>query len=314
MSANELPKITTTRRIALLPSQLRHKCDDLIRDGVGYMGGSYGFYVPSLKTKFVDVNHLSEWPDLEGNVVPMTPSEIARIELSRHFPDIKRVGWNRTSVKLFDKRPPIAYLGQFSGSGWHYDLTGAYHQIYKWLWLDIGYPAGFGCLDLAPLAKRLERHKLARNSIVGIIRARRTSWQKGRESKMLYTKNKYLSPCLWGWIMDVLNEAALTALEYGATYVATDGYIFPDRGVGDEHAFEKFLNIFGFGFRKAYGHIDISGWGSYSTAMKETTPHKSGKPGGQRHFVNVSVQDYEKPIKSILRLQKAKKYRRLLNG
>lgn len=312
MIHKNLDPIGNVRRVAMTPQALRKTIDDFRLDSVGYMGGSYGVYVPTLQTKYLDETHLREWPDAEGNVILMTPSEVARVELKRHFPGVRRIGWPKKMIALLDYRPPIAYLRPFRGSGYHYDLVGAYWQIYRRLWLDIGYPTGFGHLDLMPMATRLERDKLARNAIIGIIRARGTRFVKGRTHKILGSKNNYLSPPLWAQIQAILNEIAYTAIEFGAIYIATDGYIFPDMPAGDEYAFEKFLNAFGFSFRRAYGQVNIRGWGSYSTALKTTKLFSNGKIGGQKTFNSIKHVNPRKPLKQVIHFDKCLVYRDIM--
>ena len=78
-----------------------------IKRGVFMMEGNGSFYVPKIRGKYMVDRIVREWPDLDGEVLPMTPGEAARTELKRAFPDLKRVGWNRPMVKLFDWRWPM---------------------------------------------------------------------------------------------------------------------------------------------------------------------------------------------------------------
>ncbi len=265
-----------------------------------YTTGHYSLYDYNSRTKYVAADCLVDWPDLSGVIIERTPSEIARIELNRAFPDLKRVGWQRSQVKLFDWRPPNAMVETYDGYGVHIDLTSAYWQIYRKLWLDVGFPAGYGSLDLRPVANRLHGHKKARNAVIGMAASRKTQMVVKGEVREFYKKNPYLSPCLWAAIMSVLNEVAHFALELGAIWVGTDGYIFPVGHSSNDVFFLDELDRLGFDYHFKYGSVHIRGWGSYSTPLKTTHIYKVGNKGGQVPFRNVALYDNLRPSRSIL--------------
>lgn len=245
--------------------------------GIYFLAGLSSIFVPSRNEKYlVSHNHkgkslVMEWPDLDGEMLWMSPGEAARTELKREFPDIKRVGWKRGHTSLFDWRWPMCYMGRWQGDGVYVDLIGAYEQIYRRLWLDTCFPRGKGRLALYPIATRLGKWKPARNSLLGIVRSRISYGYRGGSSVKLRPQNQYLSPGLWATVQSVLNEVAWQAIKAGAVYVATDGYILPQSQ--RQKSFVAFLQDYGFSYREIAGEFDIKGWGCYSGPHKQTVSY-----------------------------------------
>jgi len=266
-----------------------------------YIAGTHSMFVPSRNTKYImssrpdGVSVVRSWPTLEGWPELMTPSEAARRELKYCFPDIKRVGWQSSDVKLFDWRWPMLFKGQMEGNGTYIDLTGAYHQLYSRLWLDVAFPCGYGSLSLSQAADSLRDWKAARNSLIGITAARDAVGVKGEKIFRLTTKNPYLSPHLWATIQAILNELALAAERAGAVYIATDGYIFPSRRSAD--TFQEILDDNGLKYRRSDGKFKIKNWGAYKVPGKETTPYSTVCLGQGRPFRSINILDREYPTR-----------------
>jgi hypothetical protein len=258
-----------------------------------FIAGLNSIYVPSRNEKYVVThNHLGnpicrEWPDLDGEMVMMPPGEAARTELKREFPDLKKVGWVGRHITLFDWRSPAYFFGPYRGEAVYVDMVSAYHQIYRRLWLDVGFTRGFGSLDLLPLANRLEIWKGARNAIMGIVRSRISYGWRGNSVIRLSIGNSFLSPHLWATVQSILNEVAFQALQCGCLYCATDGFIFPMSGKFRE--FVSFLDDFGFRYRKESGDCRIIGWGNYRVGDKMTKRHLQIAVQGSRPFKSLSL-------------------------
>lgn len=233
------------------------------------------------------------WLNLEGQQVLMSPGEAARVELERAFPKLKRVGWNAAQLPLFDWRWPMLFTGPQKGKGCYVDLVGAYHQLYKRLWLDCAFPCGYGTLDLWPVAQQLMSWKSARNALVGICRSREVMGVKGFKTVALVTSNPYLSPNLWATIQAILNEIAFFAESLGACYIATDGYIFPE--VSQANLFKERLYDWGLGFRSTTGSFDIRAWGSYQFRDKETVLFRTRPEAIGQSFRSINLMDSRFP-------------------
>jgi len=279
MSISHLAHSGVTR-IVLSPKEMTELRETLMKQGEFYIKGAHSTWVPRHKLKYLARSVVKLWPDLDGVVLPMTPGEAARTELKRAFPGLKRVGWRGPQVKLFDWRWPMFFIEPFEGYVHHVDLSAAYWQIYRRLWLDVAFPRGFGKLDLEPVAARLEGWKQARNSVIGIVASRKTSAVKNGVAIQLSTQNNFLSPNLWATVQGILNEVASVALACGAVYCMTDGYIIPANA--NPEGFCRYLSEWGFRFKLNRTMGSVKGWMSYSLENGKTTElYKRGLAGGR---------------------------------
>lgn len=263
----------------------------LISRAIYFIAGTSSIFVPARDEKYlISHNHrglplIREWPDLDGEMLWMSPGEAARTEMRREWPDLKRVGWPRGSTHLFDWRWPMYFPGPFKGDAVYTDLVGAYHQIYSKLWLDTAFPRGTGRLPLRPVADRIGVWKAARNSLVGIVRSRETIGFKGSTLVKLRPQNQFLSPHLWATVLGVLNELAIEAIKTGAVYVATDGYFHP---VGSRiKDFQEMLGDYGLIYRTNVDTLHLRAWGNYQFGQRSTINY------------NKIAQQGAQPLKSI---------------
>jgi hypothetical protein len=276
-------------RIVLNPVDFAQAGRDLMREGVYHVGGSSSIWIPQGRKKLLLSTHCRRWTDLEGEIVMMTSGEAARVELRRAFPGLTRVGWARGHVSLFDHRPPIHFEKPTSGQMTYIDLTAAYCQIYRQLWLDTPFPRGYGRLSLRPIADALEAWKQARNAVIGVTRSRVTYGIRGSNRSKLRIKNPFLSPGLWATVQSILHEIAQVAVyDCHCTYLNTDGYIFTDLHGLD--VFKEFLGEAGLNYSEIAGYGDIKGWNSYQVGSRETGLYKLGLPGGQKGLSNVGYK------------------------
>ena len=287
-------------RVILSPKEFKTVRHNLHNEGAYFVGGSNSVYVPSHKAKYLmwdeTTNNLVDWPDEGGEVVKMTFGEAARTELKREWPELKRVGWPARLISLFDKTPPFACLCQYSGEVFHFDLIGAYWQIYRELWLDVAYPRGMGRKGLYELSCRVGRHKGVRNAVMGAIRARYASAWHGWQYSRLTVKNNFLSPCLWATVMDILHELAGLAIDCGAIYVATDGFIIPAGLSGAAESFSEVLSGFGLEYRVNVADCRIIGWGNYRVGEKKTASFSRGLWPEFKQVMNVNYTGGNKTL------------------
>jgi len=264
-----------------------------------YVAGTNSMFVPTQKTKYVMMTRpdgykiCRQWTDENGEVYDHTPGEAARVELKKAFPGLRRVGWQSEHVRLFDWRWPMLFTGPYRGPGSYIDLKGAYWQIYRRLWLDTCFPCGYGSLNLEPVAKALADWKGARNSVIGICAARQAIGVKGFRTVVLNTKNPYLSPGLWATIQAVLNELAYLAEKLGSIYIATDGYIFPEKQ--QACLFEECLFDLGFVWRRIDDEVSIQNWGVYKVGDKETKAHSQNNGAVGKPFRAIRIFDTRQP-------------------
>lgn len=291
-NGNEVTRVLCSKK------QLRGLMSRLRASGVTYMVGHNSIYVMKYRLKLIDKTAAIEHPDKHGEIKLMTSGEIARTEMRRLWPNLKRVGWRRESMPLLDARWPMAFRGQYKGPLMYIDLVSAYAQLYKRLWLDIAWPCGFGQLDMFPLWEKVSSNKRVRNAVIGIVRSNGASMVYKKKIKTVPSRNAFLSPPLWATVQALLNEVANIALEFGAKYIMTDGYLIP---YGDDALeFCKVLDYYGLTYRK---HVDktghIKGWMSYEVGPKSTKLYRDGKTGGERIFTSVNVPFADRPLKML---------------
>jgi len=244
------------------------KATELSSKDISFIRTAHSIYVPSTRIKYLNKDDCFVWPDLEGIVYPMTPGEIARVELEREFGK-PRIWVKKKDLEKLSIPPPQYYDGVVrSGKLWYVDLNSAYHQIYKYLSLDIVWPRGQGGLLLNNVAERLAPNKLARNSLVGISRSRKLWLDTPQGTKEINFHNPFFNPNLWRTIQSILHEIATTAIKGGCCYVSVDGYIFDN--LINFTDFTEYLNGHRLSFKTKKGSGYIRGFADYKVGAKET--------------------------------------------
>lgn len=269
---------------------LRHIRRELVQEETFFTASAHTISVPALQTSYTNSKVVEPWPDLQDQVVPMTPGQAARTELLREYPDLEKVGWRGTAIRLLDKRVPLHYSGTARGEMIYIDLVGAYTQIYSRLWLDTPYPFGYyGRYPLRYVAGRLGEWKAARNAVVGLSRMRTIVGVRGGKTTILQISNRFLAPGLWGTVMDWLHWVAGIALDCGCFYCHTDGYLFKDMHKADD--FMTVLSLLGIDYSiRGQGDGHVSGWNSYKVGKKLTKSYELGLNQSHKEFSNVKRQ------------------------
>ncbi len=284
---------TQINRFYVNGDDMRQVMSHLKNEGTYFVGGSNSLWVPKTKTKYLDRRSCRPWMNLEGEIGLMSPGEAVRAELTREWPDLKRVGWSPGHVTLLDYRSPLHYTGQAVGRMTYVDLDGAYCQIYEKLWLDTSFPRGYrGRYPLSDVAGRLKVWKGARNALVGIARSRDATAYKGTKRITLKVKNKYLSPGLWATVQAILHMIARMAIIKGAIYVNVDGYVFPETAEANMDEFLFYLSDLGFRWSiRSQGKGEIVSWNNYQIGAARTKAHELGLTRNSREFSNVNIND-----------------------
>lgn len=276
----------TVKRVIVSRENMGAVKQSLVAANIYFTCGTSSIFCPTLQTKWIIDEGLVNY---YGTL--LTAGEIAKQELDRAFPHLKRVGWQRREVRLFDKRWPAFCTDEHKGRFVYTDLKAAYWQIYRWLYLDVVWPGGIGEKSLWELADRLEFFKTARNAVIGIIRSREIVGVKGPKSWSMRASNKYLSPGLWAMVMDILHEAAHKAKETGAVYCMVDGWFHPVES--DWKRFHKWLRGWNLDFRSDIYEGHILGWGSWHMeGFKTTTPYKVGARGRISHVTQCAPPEH----------------------
>ncbi|MCK5014672.1 MAG: hypothetical protein KAS66_12730 [Candidatus Omnitrophica bacterium] len=272
--------------------EIRQVMRHLQNEGTYFLGSTNSIYVPQGKLKYIDKSVCKNWPDLEGQIRLMPPGEAARTEMIREYPELKRVGWLPGHIKLLDQRSPLFYDGPQIGKLIYIDLEAAYSQIYRNLWLDTPYPRGLGGqYPLATIAHRLKDWKIARNSVIGIARSTTLVAYRGTRRITVKTKNRFLAPGLWATVQSLLHWIACQAIECGAVYVNTDGYIFYLDPPEFWLQFTEWLTGQGIAWStRVEGKGEIVSWNNYQIGPFRTQSHKLNLTHKSRSFTNVRNQ------------------------
>jgi hypothetical protein len=218
-------------------------------------------------------NHWRKWLDVDD--WPYSPPELVREflrdKIKRQLPRGAGFGhhqlWHGGELKLLDIPAPLHFVGgTVRGEYGYVDLIAAFYTIYRQIgfydphvtssgkilrgWVDLDGVEMFG------------RDHLARNSLVGIARARRFDELHHGQRVVRYGPGRFTSPGLWGAVVGRLREIARDAVaSFGAVYVATDGYIVPAERVAP---FADYLGARGLRSRTlGIGEATITGLGSY---------------------------------------------------
>jgi hypothetical protein len=215
--------------------------------------------------KWVDVD---DWPYTQPDLV----REFLRDKIKRQLPKGAGFGghrlWHGAELKLLDIPAPLHFVGgTVRGEYAYVDLIAAFYTMYRQIGFYDPHITSTGKLlrgwvDLEGV-EMFGRDHLARNSLVGIARARRfEEFHHGRR-EVVHHAGQFTSPGLWGAIVWRLREIARDAVaSFGAVYVATDGYIVPAERSA---SFADYLGARGLRSRVlGVGDAIVNGLGSYA--------------------------------------------------
>jgi hypothetical protein len=263
-----------------MPEEFRVRLVEAIATGEQVMAGAHSFKWRG--TKYLLYSVCRDWPDLDGEIYLMTPGEAARTELRRAWPDLRRVGWPGRLASLLQWQVPYVYQGPYRGELVLVDIKSAFLSIYRHLWLDTAWPRGTGTLCLCGVGDHLADWKLARNSVIGIIRCTRVTMYYHNQNRSLSIRNNFLSPCLWATICTILQEISYLAAK--SIYWNTDGGLFTSFRAAKEFA-EQVFDL-GFAVTVSNGDGEVIGWNNYRIGSHMTENYRKGLPGGGRPFDN----------------------------
>lgn len=230
--------------------------------------GNFSWCTPAASRRILDEDVIIT----RLNGVPQTPPEIARDYLLCKYTEKRRHTKNQyTAINLPRSHPRYCDPGRYADMA-YVDLKSAYWSITRILGWDIDYYPGRW------LAKRsdnddfpLAENKIARNCLVSAGLMSPSHVWTGEAIKRVKTHNPLINYDLWAAVNDVLHSIASIALEFGAVYINTDGYIVP-RTLAD--SLINAIAEWGLNARiKGEGDADVYAIGSYKVGAL-TTKHK----------------------------------------
>ena len=145
----------------------------------------------------------------------------------------RRVPWRTEQLGMLDLPHPLYYAGAgVEGDLAYVDISACYFQLYRPATLDLHFDPARGQLGCGQI-EWLEPDLLAdskglRNALIGVCRAQTIVEARFGQVTQRATHNRFLAPCLWGYLMHTLHAVMREAIDrFDACYVHTDGLIVP---------------------------------------------------------------------------------------
>lgn len=215
-----------------------------------------------------------------------TPPNIARTYLFDKYklsPRISRVQFD-ANVNSLRQMPNFAKPCKFD-YGFYIDIKSAYWSIMKIAGWDVDYFPGKWLSDgTSPADFPFPEHKTARSCLYSAGAMSSIPYydpgykKKGKESPIdvFENGNPLINPALCKLTSDVLNSIATKAIEAGAVYANTDGFIAPNERVAG-HIVHIIMN-WGLQARvKAEGKGGVKSAGAYKVGDETSEPYKIRK-------------------------------------
>jgi len=237
-----------------------------------------GSYSITLETRYNIKKYIKEEYTLEIYGEPFSFSEIAKGILELHRGEFEKRFKMRRSMFAYDKKDfnlmlenqPALYVKHteepIKGEWVYLDISGYYFNHYR-RFIDAYYKRdfliGYG-EGLKYYTDFLERNKVMRNTLYGIMRGLRIVIFKNGKMHIVKVNNRYLNPRWVNFVYDTSQALALYMIrECKAIYYHTDGFIIPFRHL--EKA-KRFIEELGFKCRiKATGYyVDVKNIGVYA--------------------------------------------------
>jgi hypothetical protein len=221
------------------------------------------------------VRLLLEPPAISVDHCKESPTALARdylfIEYG-HSPKAKHSQIERIKYNIAGP-PHYSKPGRF-GCGYNIDIKAAYWSMMLAIGWDVDYWPGKWLLPgKPPDSFPFSDHKVARNCLVsaGLI-GKVPMWSEERGYFEIFKGNPLANMQLWRVIQDSLNSIASQAIEAGAIYANTDGFIVPDDV--SKNRVEAIITDWGLESRvKAAGPGGVFGNGSYQVGTLRAGRH-----------------------------------------
>jgi hypothetical protein len=159
-----------------------------------------------------------------------SPADTVRDYLDFYHPRPLRATGIEVREYELHKSAPLYIRPSTILQGTYIDIKSTYYSIVQLIGWDINYlPGQWLTPGRAPLDFPLPNDKPARNYLVSIgLPGEITIWT-GTQWVSQRAKNVHINLGLWSAVMDILHSIASIAVQLGAIYVHTDGYILPTK-------------------------------------------------------------------------------------
>lgn len=211
----------------------------------------------------------------------VTPTDISRDYLhSKYGKQRRRIGTMQYQNFYGERRhAPLAAEPMHLEYAYYVDIKSAYWTILKAIGWDVDYMPNKWIRVLSDMNDfPFPDIKMARNCLVSVAAdgATRLRIWTGEELSFKKAGNPLVNKMLWSIVMDVLNGVAYEAIQAGAIYSYTDGFIVSHDRL---EAVQNVIRSWGFvdGI-KAEGETDVQGAGAYKIGTFQTKKYGIGKP------------------------------------
>lgn len=257
--------------------------------------GSFSISSPATKQRWI----------LEENSIPfagthVTPADLARLYIGVKYKDVKRRICTAQWKNFYEtyRQMPLSAFPVYLDEAYYIDIRSAYWSILKAVGWNVQYTPGkvlsikdpITCYDFP-----FGHVKMARNCLVsiGAEKSRMIKFWTGEKLEYRRGGNNFINRMLWCLVSDILNGIAADALDSGAVYVYTDGFIVPaSRAQAVMGAVENWglpVSV------KSIGPCDITGPGSYSFEGGITTKKYKKQRQHELHKVTPVYREWLRP-------------------
>lgn len=244
--------------------------------------GKFSYYQNLSQRRIID---RTEAIELKPGLIE-TPPNIARTYLFHKYklsPRISRVQFD-ANVDSLRQMPNYAKPCKFD-YGFYIDIKSAYWSIMNIAGWDVDYFPGKWLSDgTPPVDFPFPEHKTARSCLYSAGAMSSIPYydpgyrKKGKDSAIdvFENGNPLINPGLCKLTSDVLNSIATQAIEAGAVYANTDGFIAPNERVAG-HIVHIIMNWGLLARVKAEGKGGVKGAGAYKVGDETSSPYKLRK-------------------------------------
>lgn len=244
--------------------------DALADDDFMYLG-AFTWTYRNAKVKLID-----KGTAVRLDVGRVSPTEYARTYLMLKYGGRPKATSNQIAkTSIHRAAPMVALPGRYQDMV-YVDLQAAYWSILKIVGWDVDYnPGSWWGIGQGMEDFPLPNNKLVRNMLVSVATVGNIMVADYGTLKRVDYGNPLLNSSLWACVQDILHMIANFAVNNGAVYVHTDGYIIPRRMW--EHM-AAWLDQFGLTIRlKHEGDAIVWGGGRYqfhdSRQLEEREKH-----------------------------------------
>lgn len=256
--------------------------------------GTYAYSLQSSKIRIVDSGSLLEI----GEGYKETPSTLARDYLFLSYGRSPKILHTQAEYITNKLQPmPLYSKPEKFEHGFYIDIKATFWSVLKVIGWNLDYyPSKWLSAGRAPDDFPFPDHKVARSCLVSVARPGRVQWfnPKGKSLTAKFPTRPAGSPIInlsiSKLIADLCNSIAEDAIDLGAIYANTDGYIV----TSERAAYKVCQMVFDYGLEpriKAEGPGQVKDVGAYKVGNEESLPFEQAR---SHNFKKIQAPHYKK--------------------